>query len=132
MLLWRGIGFQGVIFLAGICALPPQFYDAAQIDGAGKFQLFVHVTLPLLKQTTVLVFVMTILWAFQMFTPIYVMSQPLGGPLDSTRVLMVHIYENAFWNFRMGYAAAMAIVMLFIVLAVSYVQLRVGRSSWEY
>ncbi len=132
MLIWRGIGFQAVIYLAALDGVPKYLYDSAEIDGVNWFQRLFHITLPLLKQASVFVFIITILWAFQMFQPIFVMTSPVGGPMHSTQVLVLYIVQNAFEYFRMGYACAISMFLLVIVLIVTLIQLRLGKAKWEY
>ncbi len=128
--LWADIGYNIVIFMAGLDAIPDMFYEAARIDGARARHLFRHVTLPLLSRTTLFVTVMTFISYFQMFTQVQVMTN--GNPQNATRVLTLHIYTTAFQYMDMGYASTMATMLLLITFIVSLVQLRIGRSRWEY
>jgi len=125
---WIGIGYQMVIFLAGLKSIPPAFYDAAQVDGANAWQRFRHVTLPLLRPTTFFVLVTSVIGSFQVFTLIFVMTQ--GGPLHSTDVVVFHIYQNAYDYLKMGYASAMAWLLFLVILAVTWIQFRfLGKST---
>ena len=128
--LWADIGYNIVIFMAGLDAIPEVFYEAAKMDGARPRHLFRHVTLPLLSRTSLFVTVMTFISYFQMFTQVQVMTN--GNPQNATRVLTLHIYTTAFQYMDMGYASTMATTLLLITFVVSLIQLRVGRSSWEY
>ena len=113
---WSGAGYNMLLFLAGLNEIPPDFYDAAKIDGAGPIAEFRHVTVPLLRNTVVFVMVMTIIGAYQVFTSVYVMTQ--GGPERATEVLAFNIFINAFSVAgQMGYASAAA-WLLFLVIGV--------------
>ena len=124
--IWIGIGYQMVIFLAGLKSIPAVFYESARVDGATAWQRFRHITLPLLRPTTFFVLVTSVIGSFQVFTLIFVMTQ--GGPLHSTDVVVFHIYQNAYDYLKMGYASAMAWLLFLIILAVTWVQFRfLGR-----
>ncbi len=120
--IWLGIGYQMVIFLAGLQAIPETLYDAARIDGASGFRRFMHITLPLLNPTTFFILVTSCIGSFQVFTTVYVMTA--GGPVRSTDVIVYHIYEAAWEQLRMGYAAAMSWVLFFIIMIATWVQFR--------
>ncbi|TJY42248.1 sugar ABC transporter permease [Cohnella pontilimi] len=130
MTLWADIAYNIIIFMAGLDAIPKLFYEAAEIDGANAFQRFRHITLPLLQRTTLFVFTMTVISYFQMFPQFQIMTR--GGPKNETLVMALNIYNNAFSYSRMGYASAMATVLLIIILVISLIQIRVGRTQWEY
>jgi multiple sugar transport system permease protein len=125
--LWKNVGFYMVIFLAGLQGIPETYYEAAAIDGAGPWQRFRRITLPLLAPTTLFVTVIAVISSFQVFDPVYVMTG--GGPLFRTETLVQYIYTQGFQNFRMGYASAMAFVLLGIVLVLTLVQMRVNRAG---
>lgn len=128
--IWKEVGFSAIIFLAGLQTIPQEFYDAAKVDGASRWSLFRNVTLPLLKRTTIFVVVITTIFSFQVYTPVYMMTK--GGPVDSTRVAVYYIWERGFAFLEAGYASALSMILLVIVLAVSLVQLRVTRTDYEY
>jgi len=130
MTIWKDVGFSMVIFLAGLAGIPEVYYEAAAIDGANAWRRFVNITLPLLKRTTLFVTVTTTVFAFQVFTPIYVMTK--GGPLDATKAVVYYVYQNAFAFNDMGYASALSIIVLFIILAVSLAQMWALRGEHEY
>lgn len=130
MTLWADIGYNIVIFMAGLDSIPNMFYEAAELDGANKWQLFWHITLPLLSRTSLFIFVMTSISYFQMFPQFQILTG--GGPQNKTRVLSLEIFDNAFTYMNMGYASAMAFVLLIIILIITVVQIRLGRSKWEY
>jgi ABC-type sugar transport system permease subunit len=126
MAVWIHIGFQMIIFLAGLQAIPNEYYEAAVIDGAGPWRRFWRITWPLLKPTTFFVLVTSIIGSFQVFTFVYVMTE--GGPLHATDVIVYHIYQNAWQFLRMGYAAAMSWVLFAVIFAITLLQFRLlGR-----
>jgi multiple sugar transport system permease protein len=127
--IWAGIGFQIVIFLAGLKAIPQEYYEAAAIDGAGSWRALVNVTLPLLRPTIVFLVVVSSIGFLRIFDYVYSMTNGQGGPLDSTKPLVLKIYETAFGHFQMGYAAAQTVVLFAILLTISLLQLRLLRSS---
>jgi len=126
MAVWIHIGFQMVIFLAGLQAIPNELYEAATIDGAGTWRKFWRITLPLLRPTTFFVLVTSIIGSFQVFTFVYVMTE--GGPLHATDVIVYHIYQNAWQFLRMGYASAMSWVLFAVIFLITLLQFRLlGR-----
>jgi ABC-type sugar transport system permease subunit len=123
---WIHIGFQMIIFLAGLQAIPNELYEAAMIDGAGPWRRFWRITLPMLKPTTFFVLVTSIIGSFQVFTFVYVMTE--GGPLHATDVIVYHIYQNAWQFLRMGYASAMSWVLFAVIFVITLIQFRLlGR-----
>ncbi|HEX2484782.1 MAG TPA: sugar ABC transporter permease [Myxococcota bacterium] len=113
---WKNFGFNMVIFVAGLQAIPERLYEAARLDGASRAQLLRHVTLPMLVPTTSFVLVMTLIGHFQLFAEPYVMTQ--GGPEDATRSLVLLMYEQGFRWWSLGQAAALAFVLFALVLGV--------------
>ncbi len=125
MMIWKDIGFSFIIFVAGLKGIPEMYYEAAIVDGANRWQLFANITVPLLKPVLMFVIVTQTIFSFQVFVPVYQMT--MGGPLDSTKVLVYYIYQQGF-NFQdMGYASAISIVTLVLLLLVSWVQMRFLR-----
>ena len=122
---WKGFGFNMVIFVAGLQAIPERLYEAARLDGASAAQQFRHVTLPMLAPTTSFVLLMTLIGHFQLFAEPYVMTQ--GGPLKSTTSIVLLMYEEGFRWWRMGHAAAIAFVLFVIMLAATLLQLHLQR-----
>lgn len=120
--IWRATPYYMVIFLAGLQAIPADYYDAAKIDGAGSWGTFRYITLPLLKPTMLLVVVMNVIVAMKVFAVPLIMTG--GGPADSTRVLPLFIYQTAFEFFDMGRAAAMSVFLFVGVMLFSFVQVR--------
>jgi ABC-type sugar transport system permease subunit len=128
--LWQDIGYNMVIFIAALQAIPRSVTDAARVDGASAWQVFRHITLPLLKPTILLASILTMISAFQVFDLFQVMTD--GGPADQTLALSVNIYRNAFRYQQMGWAAAMSFVLFLIVFVISMAQARLLRTKWEY
>lgn len=123
--IWAGLGFQIVIFMAGLRAIPATYYEAAKIDGAGAWQTLREITLPQLKPTTIFLVVMSSIGFLRIFDQVYNMTQEgEGGPLNATRPLVLHIYKSAFDRFEMGMAAAQTVVLFVILMAITLVQLR--------
>lgn len=127
---WLGLGYQMVVFLAGLQGVPEELHDAARIDGANHWQRFWRVTLPLLKPTTFFVLVTSLIGSFQVFTSIYVMTA--GGPIRSTDVIVYHIYQAAWEELRMGYASAMSWVLFVIIVIATWIQFRLIGREVEY
>ncbi len=126
--IWAGLGFQIVIFLAGLKTIPQEYYEAAAIDGAGGWRILVEITLPLLRPTILFLVVVSAIAFLRIFDYVYGMTGGQGGPLDATKPLVLQIYETAFGHFQMGYAAAQTVVLFVILLAISLVQMRLLRS----
>ncbi|WP_226984164.1 carbohydrate ABC transporter permease [Halothermothrix orenii] len=120
--IWKNMGFNMVIFLAGLQGISDMYYEAAEIDGANKWQQFIHITLPLLKPTMTFVVIMSVITSFQVFDQVYVMTK--GGPLFSTETLVQYIYHLGFENFQMGYAATIAYTLFIIIIIVTIFQLK--------
>jgi multiple sugar transport system permease protein len=122
--IWKQIGFNMVVFLAGLQMIPLNRYQAAQLDGANDWQQFWHITLPGLQPTLIFATITTVIFTLRSFEPIYVITG--GGPMNSTNLLMYYIYQEAFGQFDFGYAAAIATLLLAITLLLVYFQLQVG------
>jgi multiple sugar transport system permease protein len=123
MTLWKQAGYNMVLFLAGLQGIPQMYYEAAQIDGARRgWQTFRHVTWPLLWPTTFFVLVISVIFAFRAFEPMYVMTR--GGPVGSTTTLVYYIFDKAFKFGNMGQAAAVSALMVVIVLLITWVQFK--------
>lgn len=128
--IWRGLGYDMVIFLAGLQGIPAELYEAARVDGAGRWSLFRHITLPLLSPITFFLIVTSIINALQVFDIVAVMTQ--GGPMNSSKVYVYYVYENAFKFFKVGYAAALSIVLFVITLVITIFQTRLSRRWVHY
>jgi multiple sugar transport system permease protein len=126
---WAGLGFNMVIFLAGLQGIPQTYLEAAQIDGASKFRQFWNITLPLLSPTTFFVTIMSIIASFQVFDMVYVMTG--GGPGDASTTMVFHIYELAFVKFTFGLSSAAAVVLFVIILGVTLIQFW-GQKRWVH
>lgn len=129
MSIWRGLGYNMLLFLAGLQGIPKEFYEAAEIDGADAWQRFLHVTFPLLSPTTFMIAVLSIIGAFQVFEYSYVMTR--GGPLYSTLTVVLLIYQRGFETFEMGYASALAYILFAIILLLTLFQFRL-QSRWVH
>lgn len=129
MSVWTGLGPRMVLFLAGLVGIPPEIYEAAELDGATRWRSFWNVTLPMLSQTTFFVLVTSTISAFQIFTPVYMMTR--GGPVDSTDVVGYHIYSEAWQKFHIGLASSKSFVLLAVILLVSVGQYRLMRRQME-
>lgn len=126
--IWAGLGFQIIIFMAGLRAIPSSFYEAARIDGLGEWAILRKITLPLLKPTTVFLVVFSSIGFLRIFDQVYNMTtNDPGGPLNSTKPLVLMIYQTAFSSYEMGYAAAQTVVLFTILLCVSLLQLWILR-----
>ena len=130
MMIW-GSGRTMIIYLAALQDIPQVLYEAAEIDGANFWGKFLHVTLPLVTPTIFFTLVMSIIGTFQVFSAIFVLTDGMGGPIDSTLVYIIYLYRNAFSFFRMGFASAMAWILFVIILALTLVQFRTA-SYWVY
>ena len=128
--LWKNIGFNMVIYLAGLQAIAPVLYEAARIDGANRWQQFWNVTWPQLRTTNVFVLVISIIGAFQVFDPVFVLT-PNGGPLFSTETLVSFIYRQGITQFNLSYAAAIGFVLFVIVLILTLIQMWLTRTGRE-
>ena len=127
---WRSVGYSMVIFTAGMMNIPPDLYEAAQVDGASKWIAFWRITLPLLKPTTLFVFVTTTISGFQVFIEPWLMSG--GGPGTASRVIMLEIYDRGFRFFNMGNASALAVYLFLVIAAIAWLQMRYLRQEFEF
>ena len=129
--IWVDVGYNTILFSAGMDGIPKDMYAAAQIDGAGRWHLFRSITLPLLGRTTAFVTLMTLISHFQMFAQFNILALK-DGPQSSGLVLTGYIYKQACVYKQMGYAAAISVVLFLIIMCVSLVQQRVSKVDWEY
>ncbi len=130
MSVWQGLGTTVIIFLAGLQAIPEEYYDAAAVDGAGAWARFRNVTLPLLTPSIFFTGILALIDSFQVFDQVYVLARP-GRPTDATVTLVYMIYENGFQNFKMGYAAAAAWILFLIVAVLTVVYFRL-QNRWVH
>ena len=127
--IWKGMGWAMVIFLAALQGVPPELYEVAAIDGAGEWRQFRHVTLPLIRRTTLFILVALVIGGFQAFISIYLITG--GGPLHRTEVVLSYMYDRAFDKLMFGYGAAISYVLAAIVVGVSFGQLKLFGQSEE-
>jgi multiple sugar transport system permease protein len=127
---WKGMGYYMIIYLAALQSIPSILYEAAAVDGANAWQKFRYVTLPMLTPATFFISVMLTIASFKVFDLIMVMTG--GGPGRATNVLVVHIYNTAFKEFRFGYSSSIAMVLLFMVLAITVVQFYMEKRWVNY
>lgn len=125
--IWKHVGFNALLFYAGLQAIPRSVYEAAAIDGASEGRTFWRITLPLLRPVTVFVLVTSVIGSFQIFDTVAVTTQ--GGPVDSTKVLVYYIYQNAFSFFKMGYATAMSMLLFALLVFFTLMQMRLLRAN---
>jgi multiple sugar transport system permease protein len=130
MRVWRVMGYNMVIFLAGLTSISQEFYDAATVDGAGRWHTFRHITLPLLSPTTFFLLVTSLIGALQVFDSVAVMTQ--GQPAGATRVFNFYIYQRAFVMMRAGYASTIAMVLFAIIISLTILQLRLSQRWVHY
>ena len=127
MAVWRNLGFAMVVFIAGLQAIPVSLYEAAAIDGAGRWAAFRYVTLPMLRPTILFMLVITTIGYLQLFEEPFVMTG--GGPLDATLSVTMYMYQQGFQFFKQGYASAIAYVLFVIVAVIAFLQFRFLRSE---
>ena len=129
--IWKGIGWTMVVFLAGLQGVAPELLEAAEIDGAGAWARFRHVTLPSLRPTLTFLLVVLTIGGFNAFIPIFVMSSSanslVGGPLNSTHVVLTYMYQEAFSYLDLGYGAALSYLLAAVLLVISVFELRFAR-----
>ena len=130
MSIWKGTGFNMVIFLAGLQGIPKTFYEAAEIDGATAWHKFRYITLPLLSPTTFFVVITTMITSFQIFQQAYILTE--GGPREATTTIVFYIYKNAFEWFKMSYSCAQSVFLLVILILATLFQWRIQRRWVHY
>ncbi len=128
--IWAGTGIPMVIYLAGLQSIPQEMYDAAMVDGANSWQRLLYITIPLLRPTTFFLFVTNIIYTFQIFTEVYIMTN--GGPLNRTTTIGYYLYVSAFRELDMGYATAMAFVLFAMIFGFTLLQWKFTRGDVEY
>lgn len=136
MSVWAGLGYNVILFLAGLQTIPQNMYEAAEVDGAGFWHRFFYITIPLLRPTIVFVALIGCITSFQVFEQIYVMTGAgggqVGGVLDSALTVVPYLYDTAFNKFRLGYASAIAYVIFLIVMVLTLANKRFVQSKVEY
>jgi multiple sugar transport system permease protein len=129
MSIWRSAGFNTVLFLAGLQGVPREYYEAAEIDGASRWDRFRHITLPLISPTTFFVVVNGLIGSWQVFDQVYILTR--GGPLLSTITVVYLIYSNGFEWYKTGYASAMAYALFLILIVLTAVQF-ILQKRWVF
>jgi multiple sugar transport system permease protein len=129
MSIWSLGGGRMLVFLAALQNIPNQLYEVVEIDGGGWWKKFVHVSLPLISPVLFLWSILEVIFSLQVFIEAYVMTK--GGPLNSTLFYNLYLYNKAFDDFNMGYASAMAWILLIITLLITYIQFKIGK-KWVY
>ena len=128
--IWAGLGFQILIFMAGLRSVPSSYLEAARIDGAGKWQVLREITIPHLWPTIVFLVVMSTIGFLRIFDQVFNMTvDGQGGPVNSSRPLVIHIYQSAFSDFEMGFAAAQTVVLFVILLFITFIQFALMRKK---
>jgi multiple sugar transport system permease protein len=130
MSVWVSVGFNMLVYLAGLQAIPQEYYEAASVDGAGTWTKFRRITLPLLAPSTFFLFVVSIIGAFQVFDQIFIMTN--GGPLQATTTVVYYIWQAGFQQFTMGYASAMAYALFGIVFVFTLIQVVLFNREADY
>lgn len=130
MAIWAGLGYNMVLFLAGLGGIPTSFYEAARVDGANEWQMFWKITIPLLSPTILFTTVTGTIGALQVFTAPYIMTN--GGPENASRMVVMWVQETGFAQFRMGYASALSVVLFLIILILTIINMKFLRTRWSY
>ena len=125
--IWKNLGFDLILFSAALQGIPEEMYEASSLDGANAFQTFFYITLPQLRPIVVLVGITAVIRSFQVFTIVLAMTQ--GGPVNATRTIVYHIYEQGIQYDDMGYASAASVVLLVLMAVVTFFQLRMDRAT---
>jgi ABC-type sugar transport system permease subunit len=128
--LWKTLGYTMVILLAGLQSIPVHYYEAAKIDGAGPIRRLCSITIPLLSPTLLFASVISFIGAFQIFEPMFIITK--GGPQDSTLTVVLDVYFSAFRDFNMGYASVKSLLIVAVILAATFFQLRIGKRWVNY
>jgi multiple sugar transport system permease protein len=127
MVIWKTLGFYMIIFLAGLNAVPEEYYEASKIDGAGALYRFWHITVPLMKPTILFMLIIGVIDSMQVFTPVFVLTQ--GGPLNVTETSVYYMYLTAFRHFRFSYSCVQAMILFVVMLVITLLQLRLFREG---
>jgi multiple sugar transport system permease protein len=130
MSIWHGLGYNIVIFIAGLQGIPHDYYEAARIDGANSLQQFRYITIPLISPVTFFVIILSLIGSFQVFEQAYVMTQ--GGPVNATKTIVYYLYQNGFMYFHMGYASALAYILFVVIVIITLFQFSLQRHWVHY
>ncbi len=128
--IWHSMGYNMVLFLAGMQGIPEVYHEAAEIDGANAWNKFRHITVPLLAPTTLFVSVMSVINSLQAFAQAYIITR--GGPADATNFFVYHVFNLGFGQMEFGYASALSFLMFIFILILTLVQFRLGNRQIEY
>ena len=132
LVIWQGMGFAVIIFLAGLKQIPRTYYEAAEVDGASRWDTFRFITMPLLNPSIVYLLVLQTISFLRMFAPVLAMTeQGRGGPLDSTTTVVLRVYREAFQSFNMGYASSLTVVLFALILGITIIQLAVTQRKTD-
>ena len=124
---WRHVGYTALLIFAGLQTIPETMYEAGRMDGASEPRMFRSITVPLLRPVLALVLIITVVGSFQVFDTVAIATR--GGPVDSSRVLQYYIYDVAFGRFQFGYASAMSVALLLVLVIITFIQYRVTRAD---
>jgi multiple sugar transport system permease protein len=124
---WRYVGYTALLIFAGLQTIPETMYEAGRMDGASELRMFRSITVPLLRPILALVLIITVVGSFQVFDTVAVTTR--GGPVDSSRVLQYYIYDVAFGRFQFGYASAMSVGLLIVLVIITFIQYRLTRAE---
>lgn len=127
MATWKNVGLYIILFLVGLQSVPKSLYEAAELEGATKWQQFWHITLPVINPTIVMVMILSTIGGFSLFIEPYVMTG--GGPLNSTLSSVLYIYKQGFFYYHMGYAATLGLVFALVILTVVFIQRRITEKN---
>lgn len=128
LVIWRSLGYYSMLYLAGLQNIPHHLYEAAEIDGANKWQKIRYITIPLLAPTTLFISITSLISGFQLFTEPLTLTN--GGPMDATKTIVLFIYENGFRYFKMGYAAASSYILFAFIFIVTLLQIKFGDQKY--
>ncbi|NLL47252.1 MAG: sugar ABC transporter permease [Firmicutes bacterium] len=129
---WQSLGYNMIIFLAGLQNIPRDLYEAAEVDGANSWQSFWKITIPLISPTTFFISIISIIGAFKLFTEVYVLYTGRPGPVNSGMTIVYYVYRNAFERYRMGYASAAAYLLFAIIFVFTLIQMRASKRRVHY
>ena len=136
MSVWGGLGYNMILFIAGLQGIPHVFYEAAEVDGASEWDKFRNITLPLLRPTMLFVTIMSVISAFQVFEQVYIMTYSsegaVGGTLDCGLTIVAYLYETGFQRFMMGYASALAYLIFFALFVITIINMKLVEKKVEY
>ena len=130
VVIWNGLGYDMVLFLAGLKNIPTEIYEAAKVDGVSPWQNFWHITFPLLSPTTFFLIVTSIIGSLKAFDIVAIMTD--GGPLNSTNVFVLYLYQNAFQWFKTGFASALAVILFILIMLITLAQTRLSHRWVHY